>query len=132
MRRTNLLLIAFVTLAIGVGALSACTKKTGDTNTATTNVNGTIVNAPANPGLILGIAPAKGPSVGGTSVTITGEGFTGNPKVLFGTAQGTAVQVKSDKEITVTTPAGAKGVVDVTLQNDTGPTSSLQDGFRYE
>ena len=132
MRRTHLLTLAFAALLVGVGVLSACTKNNDTTNTFFTNVNGTTVNAAANPGLIMGITPAKGPVAGGTKITITGEGFSGSPTIFFGDVQGKDLQVKSDKEIIATTPAGTKGVVDVTLKNGTGPTSSLQAGFTYE
>lgn len=131
MRRVTFTGLAFLTLIVGVGVLSACVKTDSNTNTAVTT-NTTTTNLAPNPGLIFGIRPANGPVAGGTAVTLTGEGFAGAPTILFGTAEGKNVLVKSDKEITVTTPAGSKGKVDITLKNATGPTSSLQDGFTYE
>ncbi|MEK7570534.1 MAG: IPT/TIG domain-containing protein [Patescibacteria group bacterium] len=132
MRRNIFIIIALVILALGTGGYFVFKKDAANTNTTTTNVQGTLVNALANPGLIFNVTPAKGPVAGGTKLTITGEGFTGSPKVLFGQTEGKDVQVKSAKEITVTAPAGTKGKVDITLKNETGPTSSLQDGFTYE
>ncbi|MEK7631574.1 MAG: IPT/TIG domain-containing protein [Patescibacteria group bacterium] len=132
MRRNLVLIIVLVVSLLGVGAYLVFIKGDATTNTPTTNVQGTIVNAEPNPGLILGVSPSKGAVAGGTKVTITGEGFRGTPKVLFGETEGKDVQVKGEKEITVTTPAGSKGLVDVVLKNSTGPTSSLQDGFTYE
>lgn len=132
MRRAPTIAIILVILALGAGAYFFFTKERNQPNSEVTNVNGTMVNAAANPGLIFGIAPAKGPAAGGTKVTITGESFTGTPKVFFGEAEGTDVQIKSEKEMTVVSPKNAKGVVDVILKNPTGPTSSLQDGYTYE
>lgn len=132
MRRTIIIIAAIVALALGVAAYLILTKDAADTNTETTNSNGTTVNTAPNPGLIFSVSPAKGAVSGGTKVTIVGEGFSGTPKVLFGIAEGKDVQVKSAKEITVTSPAGTKGAVDITLKNVSGPTSSLQDGFTYE
>ena len=132
MRRSRLSSLAVIALFAGAVVLAACTKIGTNTNGtgAATNTAGT--NLPANPGLIFGVNPAKGPAAGGTATTLTGEGFSGTPTVFFGTAEGKNVQVKSAKEITVTTPPGSKGKVDITLKNATGPTSSLQEGFTYE
>lgn len=132
MRRTATIAIVLAILALGAGAYFFLAKDSQNTNTEVTNTNGTIVNAAANPGLIFGIVPAKGPAAGGTKVTITGESFKGTPKVFFGEVEGKDVQIKSEKEITVVTPKNLEGVVDVTLKNTTGPTSSLQGGFTYE
>src|SRR5690606_40803670 len=60
--------------------------------------------------------PDSGPTAGGTVVTITGTGFTGATGVTFDGAAGTAFTVDSDTQITVTTPPGAAGPVDVIVQ----------------
>lgn len=132
MRRTTLSTLALATLIVGAGVFTACTKKTDTTNTQTLNVNGTVINAAPNPGRIYGLSPAKGPAAGGTQVTITGEGFAESLQVFFGEVEAKSVQRKNDKEITATTPAGAKGTVDVILKSNTSPTSALQGGFTYE
>src|SRR5439155_25949852 len=62
-----------------------------------------------------GVSPSFGSTAGGTSVTLTGCGFTGATSVHFGAAAGTNVVVVSDTKITVTSPAHAAGVVDVTV-----------------
>jgi len=61
-------------------------------------------------------------------VIITGSGFTGATQVLFGSDQGTSVVVNSDTQLTVVSPAGAAGAVQVTVQapggtSAGGPTS---------
>ncbi|MBF0673279.1 MAG: IPT/TIG domain-containing protein [Salinibacterium sp.] len=71
------------------------------------------------------IAPDNGPEAGGTVVTITGSGFTGASGVTFGGAPGTSFTVVSDTEITVTTPAGTRGAVDVVVLDPAGDSSAL-------
>ncbi|MDT4986600.1 MAG: large repetitive protein, partial [Micromonosporaceae bacterium] len=72
----------------------------------------------------------KGPAAGGTSVTITGTGFTGATAVHFGSMEGTEVDVLNDTAINVTTPAQAAGAYDVTVTTPNG-TSSASDADRF-
>ena len=79
---------------------------------------------------VTGISVATGPASGGTSVTITGDGFTGATAVSFGSAAA-AFTVNSDSSISATSPA-ADGVVDVTVTSAGGtsaPTPSDQFTF---
>jgi len=67
-----------------------------------------------------GVSPNTGSTSGGTTVTITGTGFTGvTTAVTFG---GTAASftVNSLTQITATTPAHAAGTVDVTVTTGAG------------
>jgi alpha-tubulin suppressor-like RCC1 family protein len=77
------------------------------------------------------LAPSSGPPTGGTSVTITGHGFTGATAVKFGSSEATSFIVESDTTITAVAPAGV-GVVDVTVSapEGTSPTSPV-DQFSY-
>jgi hypothetical protein len=81
--------------------------------------------------VLTSIDPDWGPLVGGTEVTITGSGFTGNGNltVTFGANDGTDVNVVSDTELTVVTPNGPHARVDVTVTNDNGTSGGLN--FRY-
>ncbi|MEU2121018.1 IPT/TIG domain-containing protein [Nocardia niwae] len=63
------------------------------------------------------ITPNQGSTAGGTSVTLTGSGFTGATAVTFGSTPATSFTVVSDTQITAVTPAGT-GIVPVTV---TGP-----------
>ena len=80
---------------------------------------------------VTGINPTIGLLAGGTTVTITGTGFTGATAVLFRTAQATGVTVDSDTVITAMSPAGT-GVVDVTVAGPNGTSAiSAADKFTY-
>lgn len=63
----------------------------------------TYVNQPA----VTGVAPAAGPTAGATLVTLTGGGFTGATKVMFGTVPATGFTVVSSTKLTATAPAGS-------------------------
>ncbi|HEV2655410.1 MAG TPA: IPT/TIG domain-containing protein, partial [Ktedonobacteraceae bacterium] len=77
------------------------------------------------------ISPTSGPEAGGTTVTITGSGFTGATAVSFGSTAGTDVTVVSDTQITVVSPAGS-GRVDVTVTTSAGTSqTSTADQFTY-
>ena len=85
--------------------------------------------APPTPPVVSSLTPTSGPTAGGTSVTITGTGFTGATGVTFDGAAGTAFSVVDDTTITVTTPAGAAGPADVVVLSPNG--SSLPGVFTY-
>jgi hypothetical protein len=75
--------------------------------------------------------PALGPPGGASSVAVTGSGFTGATAVHFGSNAATNLEVISDTEVTVTSPAGS-GVVDVTVtagQHTSQP--AAPDQFAY-
>jgi IPT/TIG domain len=83
------------------------------------------------------VSPASGPTVGGTTVTISGTGFapgsTGTT-FKFGAAQATDVSCESSTICTAVSPAHAAGPVDVKVT--VGKTTSLKsppgDRFTYE
>lgn len=81
---------------------------------------------------VTGIQPANGPKCGGTQVTVTGSGFAGASAVNFGTTAATSFTVKSDTEITATSPGGTD-TVDVTVTVPPYGTSpaSAADQFTY-
>ncbi|HTU39175.1 MAG TPA: IPT/TIG domain-containing protein [Acidimicrobiales bacterium] len=76
------------------------------------------------------VAPAAG--VAGTSVTITGNGFTGATGVAFGST-GASFSVTSNTSIVATAPAGAaKSVVDITVTGPGGSSTAVTaDQFTY-
>lgn len=75
--------------------------------------------------------PTSGPQTGGTDVTITGANFVAPATVDFGGAAATNVIVVSPTSITLTTPAHAVGVVDVTVTCAGQPVTKT-DAFTFE
>ena len=77
------------------------------------------------------LTPTSGPAAGGTSVVITGQGFTGATTVAFGGVIAPAFTVNSDTKITAISPPGS-GVVDVTVTTSGGvsPVTTV-DRFTY-
>jgi hypothetical protein len=77
------------------------------------------------------VAPARGSTVGGTAVTLTGANFVAGATVSFGGTAATAVTVVSATSITATTPAHAAGAVNVVVANPDTQTGTLTNGFTY-
>jgi streptogramin lyase len=69
---------------------------------------------------VTGVNPNSGTVDGGTSVTVTGTGFTGTTNVTFGGTAATGVTVVDPDTITATTPAHAAGLVNVAVTNSVG------------
>ena len=64
---------------------------------------------------VYGVSPSGGPEAGGTSVSITGDGFlAGVEKILFGNNEATNIQVISDTTVQCVSPPGT-GTVNVTV-----------------
>jgi hypothetical protein len=82
---------------------------------------------------VTGVSPGSGPVSGGTSVAITGSGFTGATAVNFGATAASSFTVNSDTSITATAPAAsAVGPVDVTVTTPSGTSAtSSADQFTY-
>lgn len=78
---------------------------------------------------LTGISPTSGPAAGGTSITITGTGFTGATAVNFAGTPDTAIAVTGDTSITLTTPPSAAGTDDVTV---TGPGGTSADSASFQ
>ena len=72
---------------------------------------------------ITGLLPSFGPSTGGTSVLISGIGFTGASAVFFGAVQAIEFVVESDSLIRAVTPKGVS-TVDVRVVTPAGESLS--------
>ena len=79
---------------------------------------------------VTAVAPARGPIAGNRTVVLTGTNLLGTTAVTFGTAPATFT-VDSDTQLTVTTPAGAVGTVDVTVTTPGGTSSPSGTGNDY-
>jgi hypothetical protein len=85
----------------------------------------------AAPGLALyAISPPTGPTEGGTTVTLTGAGFTETTSVRFGAEAAVMVSVVSGNSIEATSPSGEAGPVNVVLESGVEQVS-LSDAFLY-
>jgi len=84
---------------------------------------------------ITNVSPAKGSTLGGDTLTITGSRFvqdgTTPPKVLIGGIEATSVEFISSTELRVVSPAHAAGVVGVTVENYDGESASLASAYTY-
>jgi len=111
----------------GSGTVDVKVTTPGGTSVPITAGRFTYVPAP----IVTAVSPTSGPAAGGTSVTILGSHFTGVSKVLFGSVAA-RINIVSDTQITVTSPAGS-GKVDVTVTTPVGGTSatSIADLFQY-
>ena len=91
------------------------------------------VSVVLSPPSVTSVSPASGPVPGGTSVTITGTGFTGASAVKFGAIDAASYSVDSATQITASTPASTgAGTVDVTVTTAVGTSAiSAADQFTY-
>jgi DUF4097 and DUF4098 domain-containing protein YvlB len=92
------------------------------------NISGTPASSAPK---VTALSPPTGSTAGGTTVTITGSGFTGATSVHFGSTAGTIVSVDSDTQLTVTSPAGSVGAVSVTVTTSSGTGSGPTAIFTY-
>lgn len=83
--------------------------------------------------VIAAISPTSGPTTGGTTVVITGTGFTGVTAVRFGEKNALSFTVNSSTQITAVAPSGVSGsVVDVTVTTSSGTsTTGAQTKYTY-
>ncbi|MGW0616268.1 IPT/TIG domain-containing protein [Streptomyces sp. NPDC002765] len=96
--------------------------------TGTSNsVTFTYVAAPTP--VVTGLAPSNGPTSGGTSVTLTGTGFTGATAVTFAGVPAASFTVNSASQITAVTPSGSAGAAVVTVTTPGG--TSAPDAFFF-
>ena len=80
------------------------------------------------------VVPDQGIVSGGDLVVIEGSGFEPGKTqvdVRFGRARADQVSIASPGKISVVTPAGDRGPVDVTLMFDDGTQFKIPGGFKY-
>jgi sugar lactone lactonase YvrE len=95
----------------------------------TIGLSGTSLQAP----VVTATSPSLGPLAGGTSVTMTGTGFTGASAVMFGSVPAGVFTVLSDTSITATAPAGIAGVVDIVVVTAAGTSATVTaDWYTYD
>jgi hypothetical protein len=101
--------------------------------TSATNANDQYTYTPPPAPTVAKVSPGSGPSTGGTSVTITGTGFTGATAVNFGQGNPAKFSVTNDTTIVATAPsASSLGAVDVTVTTPGGTSAtSAADQYTY-
>lgn len=80
---------------------------------------------------VTAITPSSGSTSGGSSVTITGNGFLTGATVTIGGSSATSVTVNSATSITCTTPAHASGATNVVVTNTNTNSGTLTSGYTY-
>ncbi len=83
--------------------------------------------------VVSAVSPKTGPAAGGTSVTITGSGFTGATALSFGSTPASSYKVNSATSISALAPPATSGSVDVTVTTAAGASAtSSADLFKYK
>ena len=122
--------ITATTPAHGAGSADiVVTNPDGQAGRLTAGFNYQVPASP--PPAVTAVGPSSGPVAGGTSVTISGSGFTAGATVSFGSAAASAVSVASGTSITAMAPAGSAGSVDLVVTNPDGQTGRLTGGYAY-
>src|SRR5205085_1068201 len=102
---------------VPTGAASGKITVTNAAGTGTSATNFTVTVVPS----ITSFTPVSGPT--GTSVTLTGTGFTGATGVSFNSTAATTFTVNSDTQISATVPTGAT-TGKITVTNSVGAGTS--------
>lgn len=130
-------------IAAEIAALQAALSAQGvddspQIETAVTNLNNLTaslkasVTTPAAPPTVASISPSTGPAAGGTTVTVSGAGFTGETGVTIGGTAATGVTVLNDTTLTAVTPPGTAGpAVDVVVTTPGGSNAAGNALFTY-
>ncbi|HEY6051229.1 MAG TPA: IPT/TIG domain-containing protein, partial [Thermoanaerobaculia bacterium] len=93
----------------------------------------TVTAAGRSPGFrVLRVEYPSGPPEGGSTVSITGSGFTAGSTVTFGGVAAADVAFGGSTVLTARTPPHAAGFVDVAVTIPGLGTATLQNGFLYE
>jgi hypothetical protein len=110
------------------------TTTTSASTSTSTSTSTTSVPGPAAAVLpsIRGLDPPSGSTSGGTAVSIHGAGFTGATAAFFGAqrldcTQPGVCQVSDDGHLRVTSPAHARGTVDVRVATAAGTSAVVRD-----
>jgi hypothetical protein len=83
--------------------------------------------------VVTAVSPTSGSTSGGTTVTITGTGFTGATKVLFGAVAAASFTVVSDTKITAVSPAEASALHNIFVTTPWGTSATVTaDQFTFD
>jgi IPT/TIG domain len=111
-----------------VGTVDVTVTTSGETSATSFADLYTYVVRPA----VFGVSPNAGPSTGGTTVSISGSGFSTASQVTFG-GVAAGFFINNDASITATAPAHAAGTFDVTVTSPGGTSAtSAVDLYTYD
>ena len=114
--------------ANSAGTVDVRVTTAGGTSATSATDQYTYIEAPT----VTAVSPKSGPTAGGTTVVITGTGFTGATAVTFGATASTSFTVNTATQITATSPAHAPGTVDVRVTTAGGTSAtSATDQYTY-
>jgi hypothetical protein len=112
--------------AHAAGTVDVTVSTAGGTSVTTNGF--TYIAAPT----ITALNVSTGSASGGTSVLITGTGFTGTTAVKFGTLPAASYTVVSSTQITAVSPAHGAGAVDISVTNAAGTSVTADaDAFMF-
>jgi hypothetical protein len=120
-----------ITATAPVGAVGAADVTVSNADLQADTLTGGYTYLAIPPPTVASIAPVEGSMAGGTSITITGTGFSAGATVSIGGAAATAASVVSATSITATTPAGTAGAVDVVVTNADSQAGTLAAGYTF-
>jgi hypothetical protein len=116
--------------ANSAGTVNVRVTTVGGTSATSASNQYTYVSAPT----VVAVTPTAGPTGGGTTVVITGSGFSaaaGTGAVKFGASNATYT-INSNTQITATSPANSAGTYDITVTTPGGTSAtSAADQFTY-
>lgn len=120
---------AFFQIIDGTCTSPTCNTISTINGTIRTAASATLTQAPG----VTSLTPASGSAAGGSTVTITGTGFTNAATVTFGGIAASSVTFVSATQMTAVSPAaGAVGAVDVIVTTSGGASpNTAADDFTY-
>lgn len=124
---SNVISVTFVPAGTA-GTVDVTVTTPSGTSTTSSSDHYTYVNVPPT---VSAIGPGTGPSAGGTTVWISGTGFSTATGVSFGLNHSFSFTIASDGLIQALSPAGT-GTVDITVTSPSGTSAtSANDQFVY-
>ncbi len=121
---TNVTVINSTTLTCIAPAGSVGTVSVVVTTVGGTNADNSLFTYELTIPTVAEVSPTSGTSAGGTTVTITGQSFTGATGVTIGGVAATRLIVVNDTTLTCTTPVGSAGTVqNVVVTTLNGPST---------
>ncbi|MGW2181831.1 IPT/TIG domain-containing protein [Streptomyces sp. NPDC001732] len=119
--------ITAVTPAGSTGPVLVTVTTPGGTSNATVTFTYVLAPLPA----VTGLSPSGGPTGGGTTVTVTGTGFSGATQVRFGSVSALSFSVVSPSQITALSPPGPAGAVPVTVTTPAGTSAAAPASYFF-